>query len=172
MENGSSEDDEQPLAARAAKPAQGTLNAFVRKQAAEPKSAGKAAAAAKPKPKPKPARKRAVAPDSGEARRPAAAGSGEVRHVLPTVVQPPRHRKLRQCSTGEACLGLLQSAAEDEELVDLAGSSDEEAAAGGTQDPPSVRATGAGQLRKMEVTVGCIPLCLLCGCDAETRSGV
>lgn len=64
VENGSSEDEDRPLAARAGKPAQGTLDAFVKKQAAaSPKSPGKAAAAAKPKPKP--ARKRAAA-DSGE----------------------------------------------------------------------------------------------------------
>lgn len=64
MENGSSEDEDQPLAARAGKTSQGTLDAFVKKQgAAAPKSPGKAAVAAKPKAKP--ARKR-VAADSGE----------------------------------------------------------------------------------------------------------
>lgn len=148
----------------------------MKKAAAAPKSAGKAAAAAA---KPKPAQKRAVASDSGEALGSAAAAAAvmlplRLLRLLPLLSQ--------STCFGGSCWGCLNATAqlecqpsnviflisEDEEFVDLAGSSDEEAAAA-TQDPPSVRALLLGSQETMPWRMARCTACPVCGDHADMQ---
>ncbi|KAI7835747.1 hypothetical protein COHA_010352 [Chlorella ohadii] len=119
VENGSSEDDERPLAARAGKPAQATLDAFVKRQAAAaPKSAGKAAAA-----KAKPARKRAAAADSDTEDKVVdlAGSSGDEAAAAAGTQEPPssqRPRSQRKAAGAASKKLRIEENSEDEEAED------------------------------------------------------